>query len=60
MVRSATVGVHPAFIAMLRELIRERIDEVPGSRRQAAGTDGPSHDVCPELCCLPPARPAGR
>lgn len=59
MVRSGTVGVHPAFVAMLRELIQERIAEIPVSRK-AAGEYGPSHDVCPEPCCPPPARPIGR
>lgn len=60
MVRSGTVGVHPAFVAMLRSLIQERIAESPGTERPAAGEYGASHDVCPELCCLPPARPATR
>jgi ferrochelatase len=57
MVRSGTVGVHPGFIEMLGELILERIGDIPESLRQACGKYGPSHDVCPELCCLPPARP---
>jgi protoporphyrin/coproporphyrin ferrochelatase len=60
MVRSATVGVHPRFIAMLRELIEERIGAGPGSERRAIGRFGPNHDVCPEDCCPPPARPAPR
>jgi ferrochelatase len=57
MVRSGTVGVHPGFIGMLGELILERIGEIRESDRWASGQYGPSHDVCPELCCLPPARP---
>jgi ferrochelatase len=57
MVRSRTVGVHPRFVAMLRELIQERLGAIPESDRRAVGQYGPSHDVCPELCCLPPARP---
>lgn len=60
MVRSGTVGVHPEFVAMLRELIQERIGDIPAADRPALGSHGPSHDVCPEDCCLPPARPATR
>jgi ferrochelatase len=57
MIRSATVGVHPKFIELLGELILERIGDIPESHRVACGHYGPSHDVCPELCCPPPARP---
>jgi len=57
MARSATVGTHPRFVAMLRELIQERIHGTPG--RRAVGIFPASHDVCPVDCCLPPAaRPA--
>jgi ferrochelatase len=54
MVRAETVGTHPRFVHMIGELIRERTE---GSPRQALGTLGPSHDVCPEDCCLS-GRPA--
>jgi protoporphyrin/coproporphyrin ferrochelatase len=57
MVRSRTVGIHPRFVAMLRELIEERIGAIPEPARRAIGRYGPGHDLCPELCCLPPARP---
>jgi protoporphyrin/coproporphyrin ferrochelatase len=57
MARSGTVGIHPGFIAMLCELIRERAGDLPESDRRASGSFGPSHDVCPENCCPPPARP---
>ena len=57
MVRSGTVGVHPGFVSMLGELILERIGDTPDPERRACGQYGPNHDVCPELCCLPPARP---
>jgi ferrochelatase len=54
--RAATVGTHPRFINMLRELIVERIDG--SAERLALGQLGPSHDVCPEDCCLyTPSRP---
>jgi ferrochelatase len=57
MVRAATVGTHPAFIKMIRELIIERI--TPNAPRRFLGTRGPSHDACPVDCCLMGAgRPA--
>lgn len=59
MIRAATVGTHPRFIRMVRELIVERTTDSP--QRLALGPMGPSHDVCPEDCCLytpsPPTRP---
>ncbi len=58
MVRAATVGTHPTFIKMVRELILERTD--PNTIRRALGTRGPSHDVCPPGHCMMGAvRPAG-
>jgi len=50
MVRAATVGTHPAYVGMIRELIVERMTAAP--IRRALGTLGPSHDVCPADCCL--------
>jgi len=47
--RAPTVGTHPAFVRMIRELIEERLGKI--STRQAAGNRGPSHDVCPADCC---------
>jgi ferrochelatase len=58
MIRSRTVGTHPKFVGMLGELIEERMEA--SSSRRAVGRFGPSHDVCPIDCCLPPARPASR
>jgi protoporphyrin/coproporphyrin ferrochelatase len=56
LVRAATVGTHPRFIRMIRELIVERMSDSPD--RVALGTMGPSHDVCPVDCCLyTPRRP---
>ncbi|MDZ4817707.1 MAG: ferrochelatase [Planctomycetota bacterium] len=55
MVRAGTVGTHPRFIRMIRELIEERIR--PDSPRLALGSLGASHDVCPVDCCLS-GRPA--
>jgi ferrochelatase len=50
MVRAATVGCHPQFVEMIRELIEERIGT---AQPRWLGTFGPSHDVCPADCCLP-------
>jgi len=57
MVRGKTVGTHPRFVSMLRELIVERMD---GEGRRAVGKFGPNHDVCPMNCCPAPVhRPTG-
>ncbi len=55
MVRAKTVGVHPKFIGMIRELILERTS--PGTERRALGSFGPRADVCAEDCCPAPQRP---
>jgi ferrochelatase len=59
MVRAATPGVHPRFVAMITELIQERMD--PAVPKRAIGTRGPNHDVCPVDCCMSgrPPVPAG-
>jgi len=56
MARAKTVGVHPRFISMIRELIVERI--TPGTERRALGSLGPREDACAEDCCPAPQRPA--
>jgi ferrochelatase len=48
MVRAATVGSHPDFVGMIRELIEERTSGAP---RRALGRFGAGHDVCPVDCC---------
>jgi ferrochelatase len=55
MARAKTVGTHPRFVQMIRELIEERMSETPV--RLALGNFGPNHDVCPVDCCLPPQKP---
>ena len=50
MIRAATVGTHPRFVRMIRELIVERM--TGAADRPAMGTLGASHDVCPDDCCL--------
>jgi protoporphyrin/coproporphyrin ferrochelatase len=54
MVRAQTVGTHPRFITMIRDLIRERTDE--NQPRLTLGALGSRPDVCPENCCPAPAR----
>jgi ferrochelatase len=53
MVRAATVGVHPKFLGMIRELVRERTGECEA---RAIGRYGPHQDVCRDDCCPAPAR----
>jgi ferrochelatase len=56
LIRAKTVGTHPTFIRMIRELIEERID--PHQLRLAIGRFGPHHDHCPSDCCSAPVRVA--
>jgi ferrochelatase len=49
LVRAATVGTAPEFVAMIRELVLERTEGAP---RRALGDRGPGPDLCPEGCCL--------
>ena len=59
MVRAGTVGAHPAYVGMVRELIVERMTANPD--RPALGARGPNHDYCPADCCLSgrPGQPRG-
>ena len=50
MERAGTVGVHPDYVEMVRELIVERTVRCP--ERRALGRRGPRPDVCPAGCCL--------
>ena len=54
--RAATVGTDPRFVAMVRQLVLERLD--PAAPRLALGPMGPSHDHCPAGCCPAPRRRA--
>jgi protoporphyrin/coproporphyrin ferrochelatase len=54
MSRAKTVGVHPNFIAMIRELIEERMN--PESQRRSSGSLGVRPDACAENCCPAPQR----
>jgi protoporphyrin/coproporphyrin ferrochelatase len=55
MVRAATVGVHPRFLQMIRQLIGEQLGLC---QPQAIGQYPPSQDVCRANCCPAPARRA--
>jgi ferrochelatase len=46
--RAATVGTDTRFVAMVRELVLERMGESPP---RSLGPLGPAHDVCPSTCC---------
>jgi len=48
-IRAATVGTHPAYVSMVRDLICERM--TPDPVRRALGSLGPAHDFCPSDCC---------
>jgi ferrochelatase len=50
MYRAATVGTHPHFIRMIRELILEQFN--PTTARRFLGTQGARNDQCPPNCCL--------
>jgi protoporphyrin/coproporphyrin ferrochelatase len=52
MVRARTVGTHPRYVQMIRELITERMEG--STQRPALGCFPALHDVCPENCCLYP------
>jgi ferrochelatase len=49
MIRVSTVGIDPVFVAMIRELIEERLQENP--ERRFLGEQGAGHDVCAVNCC---------
>lgn len=49
MTRAATVGVHPAFVRMIRQLIQQRVDGENSVREQ----DAARRELCAVDCCLP-------
>jgi ferrochelatase len=55
MVRAPTVGTHPRFVRMIRELVEERLTDEPN--RLHLGSRGPAPDACPPDCCPGPRRP---
>ena len=59
LVRAGTVGTHPAYVRMVRDLIVERMTADP--ERPVLGSREPNHDLCPVDCCLSgrPGEPKG-
>jgi ferrochelatase len=59
MVRVRTPGTDPRMVAMVAELVRERLDGVPVAQRRRVGGLGAAWDCCPGDCCPNPraARP---
>ena len=53
--RAETAGVHPAFVAMIRELVQERLD---GAEPRHLGELGLCGIDCPAQCCPAPRRAA--
>jgi ferrochelatase len=51
--RAATPGTDPRFVAMVRDLILERVD--PAAPRHALGRV-PTWDACPPGCCPAPRK----
>ncbi len=49
MVRATTAGTHPLFVKMIRELMLERIDNVPA---RFVGSQGARIGLCAPDCCL--------
>jgi protoporphyrin/coproporphyrin ferrochelatase len=47
--RASSASMHPAFVAMIRELIEERLGLRDG--RVVVGRYAANHDVCPPDCC---------
>ena len=54
--RAGTVGVHPAFVSMIRELALEQTE---GVAPRFVGTQGADPDLCGSSCCAAP-RPMQR
>jgi protoporphyrin/coproporphyrin ferrochelatase len=55
--RASTPGTDPRFVSMVVELVRERVDRVPGGRRRALSRLGPWREICPAGCCPDPRGP---
>jgi protoporphyrin/coproporphyrin ferrochelatase len=50
LVRAATVGTHPRFVRMIRELVEERV--LGNTLRPSLGTRGPAPEECAPGCCV--------
>lgn len=60
LIRAGTVGSHPAYVGMVRDLLVERIEA--REERATVGSLPPKDDLCPADCCLSgrpgPAKPS--
>jgi ferrochelatase len=54
--RAATPGVDPRFVALVQELVQERLDPERVVRHRLGSV--PTWDFCPADCCRPVTRPA--
>ncbi|MEQ4305990.1 ferrochelatase [Plantactinospora sp. B6F1] len=54
--RAGTPGTDPRFVAMVRELVTERLDPADPAARRRLGTL-PAWDTCSAGCCQPVRRP---
>jgi ferrochelatase len=50
--RVPTPGIDPRFVAMIVDLVGERVRGVPDAERAALSPLGPSWDRCADDCCL--------
>jgi ferrochelatase len=50
-VRAGTVGAHPRFVWAIRQLIAERVFNLP--ERSSLSAIGACPDECPQDCCMP-------
>jgi ferrochelatase len=50
--RVPTPGIDPRFVAMIVDLVGERVRGVPDAERAALSPLGPSWDTCADDCCL--------
>jgi ferrochelatase len=55
--RAATPGTDPRFVAMVVDLLVERLDHLPVERRRRLGRSGASPDLCAAGCCPNPRGP---
>lgn len=54
--RAGTPGTDPRFVAMVRELVTERLDPDGSADRRRLG-ELPMWDTCPTVCCVAARRP---
>jgi ferrochelatase len=54
MIRAGTVGTHPDFVEMIRQLVLERTED---AAVESLGALGVLPDFCPPDCCPAPRRP---